>query len=117
MPKCSDRLLRCHLGRLALAAQGFGFLLHETDNVIDHFGIRDIMVGAAGDEHLAAFLAATGKAQIGQGRLARSVHDTADNRQADRLGNMRKALFEQFDGLDDVKTLPRTAGTRHSGAR
>ena len=71
------------------------------------------------DIDLMRAFAAAGKADIGHHRLAGAVDDAADHRNRHRRRDVRQALFQHFDRLDDIEILPRAgrAGNdRHAAA-
>ena len=65
------------------------------------------MVGLAGAIDHVSPRTAAGQADIGHQRLTRAIHHAADDGKADRLHNMRKAIFQLFHGADHIKPLPR----------
>src|SRR6185312_4376294 len=96
-------LLRFDLGRL---------LFHHLDEVIDDALILEAVVRHAGNIDLMRIVAATGETDIGFARLARPVDDAADHRERHRRGDMRQALLQDLDRLDDFEILPRAGGAR-----
>src|SRR5205085_12387975 len=59
--------------------------------------------------------AATGEADVGFARLARAVDDAADDRDGDRRRDVREALFEALDGLNDLELLAGAGGAGDHG--
>jgi SAM-dependent methyltransferase len=83
-----------------------GFLLAQLDDVIDQCFVFELINRLAVEIDHAGAGAAAGEANVGFARLTRSVHDAADNRQRHRGRNVLQPLFQDFDRLDDVETLP-----------
>src|SRR3989304_423483 len=86
---CSGKL-GCRLGGLDLG----GLIFDELAHVVDHLRVRPLMVGPAFHVNEPRPRAAAGKSDVGDERLARAIHDTADNGKGDGRGDMRKRRLE-----------------------
>jgi len=80
--------------------------------VVDNVSVFQAVVGEAADVDLVGAVAAAGEADVGLARLARAVDDAADDRQGERRRDVREALLESLDGLDDLELL---AGAGRAG--
>src|SRR6185295_13455072 len=81
----------------------------QPDDVIDHVGVLDMMIGDSRQiDHVLA-LAAAGDADVGLARLAGAVDDAAEHRERHRRADVGEALFQLLDGADDVEALARAA--------
>src|SRR5438876_8151355 len=109
MPRLLRRLqLRgCRCGSCGF--QFGGLFLDQLDEMVDDIGVLQAVVGQAADIHLMGAVAAAGETDIGLARLARAVDDTTDDRRGQGWGDVREALLEPLDGLDDLE-LPSRAG-------
>jgi len=83
--------------------------------MVDDVGVFQTMVGEATDIDLVGAVAAAGKADIGLARLARAVDDAADHRHGQRRRDVREALLEPLDRLDDLELLARAGWARNDG--
>src|SRR5690349_24126865 len=85
--------------------------------MVDDVGILQAVVGEAADVDLVGTVAAAGKADIGLARFTRAVYDAADHRHGQWGRDVREALFEALDGLDDLELLAGAGRARdHSDA-
>ena len=73
------------------------------------------MVGEAADVDLVGAVAAAGEADVGLARFARAVDDAADRRKGQGRRDVREALFEPLDGLDDLELLAGAGGAGDDG--
>jgi len=73
--------------------------------MIDDVDVLQPVVRQAADIDLVGAVAAAGKADIGLARLTRTVDDTTDDRNGQRRRDVREALLEPLDGLDDLELL------------
>lgn len=76
-----------------------GFLFHKRNDMVDKFVVGDFMVGHAGEVDHMVPLPAARKANVGFPRFTRSVHNAANNRQAERRMDMRETFLKHFNGL------------------
>src|SRR3546814_291404 len=96
---------RLGLGSLRLDLRGL--FLDQPDQMVDQLLVSDLVVGKAGHiDHVRA-LAAAGHADVGLARFAGAVDAAADPRYLHRRHDVLQALFQQFDGIDDLELLPR----------
>ena len=83
--------------------------LDQLDDMLDHVGVLDMMVGHARQiDHVLA-VAAAGDADVGLARFAGAVDDAAEHRERHRRADMLQPLLERLDGADHVEALPRAA--------
>src|SRR5438128_11376314 len=76
-------------GRLDLR----GLRLDQPDDMVDHVGVLDMVVGDAAEiDHMLA-VAAAGDADVGLAGLARAVDYAAENRERHRRADMAKRLL------------------------
>ena len=73
--------------------------------MVDDVGVFQAVVGEAADVDLVGAVAAAGEADVGLARLARAVDDAADDRDGQRRRDVREALLEPLDRLDDLEML------------
>ena len=80
--------------------------------MVNHFRMRQFVVGAALNIHHALIVPPAGKTNIRFARLTRPVYHATDNRHGDGMRDMRQTLFKLTHGLDHVKALPRAGRAR-----
>ena len=71
-----------------------GLLLDLRDDMVDHLVVRQLVALLARQIDHAGPCPAAGEADIGHQRLARAVHDAADDREAHRRGDVGQAFLK-----------------------